>query len=415
MNNDYKSARKSNYALVVFVETLNKACKSIDIVPSKWLQTNKYGKTGFSCPFPKDFTEISSKDFHKLVKNFKSPNQKWKLYDVEIKGSANNYNEALEKLKRLEQESDVFTSDVEKSELFKKKKDLLKGPITKNKNFQTSLKAAVNLAKPINVMQHISRSDNSNRLEDQDNSKESLSFDSLSHNDIEDLYSSEENESNIEKSQTTAEKFSSPTLTDKQLDDHKVILHKLSQDIRELNDTISSGIRKLTSQISTLQSEVISYRIETQKLMELGQRGSRIYADYTHTSNLSLPFKTLPTFEEFDLKLKSDETIRKEIDEIIWSLIDTKKELVKSVTNILAKFFTGPILNNFTASRPVPGKSLFKDTELYKCAYGQINYVFKNINKDPVTEEMFCKAVGRVINNSKDWDGQRRKRNKQLI
>lgn len=63
----------------------------------------------------------------------------------------------------------------------------------------------------------------------------------------------------------------------------------------------------------------------------------------------------------------------------MWSLIEPKKPLNRTLTNILSKFFSRELLGKYTAKNPVPGKYVMNQTELYKCAYGKIFLFFQKV------------------------------------
>ncbi|XP_077268717.1 uncharacterized protein LOC143900847 [Temnothorax americanus] len=67
------------------------------------------------------------------------------------------------------------------------------------------------------------------------------------------------------------------------------------------------------------------------------------------------------------------------------------------------------VAQNFTAVKQVPGKSIFKGTDFYKCIEAAVSTRFKK-DDNPLTERQFKQAIQAVLNNVKDWNGKRTKR-----
>lgn len=83
-------------------------------------------------------------------------------------------------------------------------------------------------------------------------------------------------------------------------------------DISKLKEILTHDMKKIASQLSTLQSEVITIKIELQKLVENRPYQRATVLVKKQTDDLNLPFISLERFREFDEKLKTNEELRKE-------------------------------------------------------------------------------------------------------
>ncbi|CAH0547124.1 unnamed protein product [Brassicogethes aeneus] len=392
------------YSLVCFMdEILKNEQKSIDIVPSKWLHFND--EEDMVCPFLSKFSDSNVCHLHKLVKELKSPIDTWKLFRAEIKGYAETYEEALKKLEILKEESDVFsTEDDQLAKEVTKKKNRLKGQKGSTSKSYKSVLPSIDLTQPMDMEKTISKMVKNPKK----GASMSNEMDELSLHDI--VY----NESNSEKTElSNLEEVRSETVTLSPVStnsrEKQVTLSTINEDIQDLKEYVTNSFKKLASQLSMLQSEVVGTKIGLERLIK-----RRDVAAPEH-EQFKLPFTSLKEFQEFDQKITTDEATKEKVAEIIWTLLEINKPLNKTLTNIFAKFCSRQVIANYTAKNPVPGKFVMKDTALYACAFAKVNEELKKQNKPPVNEVSFYKSIGAVINCSRDWDGQREKRKKQTI
>ncbi|XP_044739991.1 uncharacterized protein LOC123301320 [Chrysoperla carnea] len=409
------SKRQHNYTLVCFIdELLKNNKKSIDVVPSSWLCYKK-NDNSVLCPFISDCSSNSDMhQFHEAVKSLQPPSKSWKLYPIEIKGYASNYEEALKKLATLEVESDVFSSDFESknksTDKNVRKQNRLKGQKhRKVKNYQSALLSTVDLTQPIDANQALltrkrKRSSQENKdspLPSPETSQDNTSVENESRG-------SEEEATNSFSPAEEAGMIDNRKAVESQLHhSQQDILNTIVQEFADLKQTFSNSFMKLTGQISTMQSEIIAMKIAVERFVD--HNPNRLAPPTTkHHITLKLPFTTVENFKEFDAKIKVDEALRNEVFDIIWAQIDVnQKSINKVVGNIFLKFCSRELLENYTAKKPVAGKHVMSETEFYKCAYSKLNEVFKNEKQQPITDTNFYKSLGAVFNSAKDREGQR--------
>lgn len=72
-------------------------------------------------------------------------------------------------------------------------------------------------------------------------------------------------------------------------------------------------MKKLSSQLSTLQSEAVSLKIELQAIKTRYGFKRSAPSEYHHIQNLVLPFQSAEAFQEFDAKLKSSKAMQQEV------------------------------------------------------------------------------------------------------
>ncbi|KAK0076206.1 hypothetical protein PV325_005748 [Microctonus aethiopoides] len=136
--------------------------------------------------------------------------------------------------------------------------------------------------------------------------------------------------------------------------------------------------------------------------------GKRKFSEDNDLSNF--PMTDMKKFTDFDIKLKTDQCVRKEAG-IIWSLVDVKEKLLKIVTNILMKFMARELILQFTAVKKTGDKNVLKETVFYSSIRDTIDTEYKlNQELAPLKEKQFHDAIGQVIICPKDWNGGRNNR-----
>lgn len=123
------------------------------------------------------------------------------------------------------------------------------------------------------------------------------------------------------------------------------------------------------------------------------------------------------------------------------SIVSDKLTLTKNIGNILRTFMSRDIAMQFTSVKPMLNKQVLKSTQLYSCIKGKIitkiyklptimdwfalysmfsetkfffwlisdavTKVFSKSAATPLSEEKILKSIRSVLDNAKDWDGQR--------
>ncbi|KAK0174954.1 hypothetical protein PV327_008742 [Microctonus hyperodae] len=103
------------FVLIAFIEDPGQL-QNIDIVPINWIYYNSKNDKLY-CPFIDVCNEHNVKLLNSLVKRRSSPLRSWKSYAIDIRGTANTYNEAIKKVKKLTSQPHVFSTEDEEHAL----------------------------------------------------------------------------------------------------------------------------------------------------------------------------------------------------------------------------------------------------------------------------------------------------------
>ncbi|XP_053593340.1 uncharacterized protein LOC128667439 [Microplitis demolitor] len=134
----------SRFYLVLFSKTKEDGkVEEIDIVPANWIFFGK--NNSCRCKFmPGPFDQSNYSKLQAMVKNCAKPSSKWPDYNVEIRGRANSYEEAEERLKILNKELYAFTTENEDSAKLQASKDLKLLKMKSNKKNIDNLQKELN-------------------------------------------------------------------------------------------------------------------------------------------------------------------------------------------------------------------------------------------------------------------------------
>ncbi|XP_043460900.1 uncharacterized protein LOC122497699 [Leptopilina heterotoma] len=125
---------------------------------------------------------------------------------------------------------------------------------------------------------------------------------------------------------------------------------------------------------------------------------------------LQLPISTIEEFQSMEDLLEKNPAFRSEFKQSVNSLLDQNNILSRTLTNILKMYLERDVVLQFNAMRRTDKKELiFKKTECCKCILDIIKRIYKQKSL-PLTEKEFFKALGPVITNAIDWDGNRAQR-----
>ncbi|KAK0166589.1 hypothetical protein PV327_004082 [Microctonus hyperodae] len=160
-------------------------------------------------------------------------------------------------------------------------------------------------------------------------------------------------ESNIEKAETMnsvseiAHVTTKITTTNTEIEKNHICCE-------ETSELVLKEFRKLSQQLGTLHGLVTEMRNGLQQIKNNKFCARSVPKEKVH--NIQVPFTTLNEFEIFSDALKDNLSLKTELEDMIWSLIDGTNKLSKSLTNILMKFFKAEVLNQFTAIKKLVKK-----------------------------------------------------------
>ncbi|XP_034936334.1 uncharacterized protein [Chelonus insularis] len=159
---EYSTTQNKAYTLVLFIDNTEDngdKSKKIDIVPTSWLFRD--GKDKMYCPFIEDDPDPEEIQLlHQLIKNQMPPKNTWETFEVDIRGDAHTYEEALKKIDKLQLHPYVFTTDDEKH--VKERKEEIKnevrrrGPSQKSNVTELLCQSAAALDKPLQAHETLS-------------------------------------------------------------------------------------------------------------------------------------------------------------------------------------------------------------------------------------------------------------------
>ncbi|KAK0073782.1 hypothetical protein PV325_009244 [Microctonus aethiopoides] len=396
---------EEKYSLVLFVEDSQ---ENIDIVPSNWIVHNK-SDDNLYCKFinesqPKNI-EIS-KLLRKKVKNLENPDESWKFHRVNVRGRADTWKEAKTKLKKLSVESHVIRHDDVHDLLTECELDLTQAldkdidfsPINPSQKITVSTRTCLKDDDSVSV--HSDTSVESNDDTSKKNQQKNVN-DSSSSNEHENNNKTH-TDANVKEVEAMSNILEIAQLTTKMTTNTEIEKNRTC--CQETTELILKQFRKLSQQLGTLHGLVIEMRNELHQIKKNEFSGRSAHKEKVH--NIQIPFTTLYEFETFDNALKDNSSLKSELGDMIWPLIDGTNKLSKSLTNIFMKFFKAEVLHKFTAIKKTGEKKIFKETNFSLCLYEIFVEEYKN--KDPVKAEQFYKAIGRVLNNAKDWEHGRK-------
>ncbi|XP_043271934.1 outer spore wall assembly protein SHE10-like isoform X2 [Venturia canescens] len=121
---------------------------------------------------------------------------------------------------------------------------------------------------------------------------------------------------------------------------------------------------------------------------------------------IEIPIKSFDDFAKHEEQLKIT-SYRKKMMFRMLSIVSDKLTLTKNIGNILRTYLSRDIAMQFTSVKPMPNKHVFKSTEIYSCVKDAVIKVFSKSVTTPLSEENILKSLRSVLDNAKDWDGQR--------
>lgn len=116
--------------------------------------------------------------------------------------------------------------------------------------------------------------------------------------------------------------------------------------------------------------------------------------------NLLLPLKCKEHFDNLNTNLESNKEFAADIEKYFISAIDTTKEIKHEVLNIVKKFLSKEVLQNYTSQKLILDKCLFKDTKFCEIFEHSIIFVYSNNSDKKVGQGDFRKFIANVIRNT---------------
>ncbi|XP_043266987.1 uncharacterized protein [Venturia canescens] len=453
------------FKLVEFREENDGQKKSVDVIPSSWIAYDK-NTDGLMAKFmPPPYDEENSALLHSLIECCAPAPEDWPAYAVTVRGRARTYQEGLKKLRILDQKDHAFSTDDEYSSSDKARmamesyktgervsNSLWEVPELTDENlnlisetFELATSETVSKTKEkestkkIKVVQNkiIPESFTSTQIRHESTPPLMLFNDMVSViNDCNLLKVSEtlepaaasetvskrkEKEStkkikvvqnkiipeSFTKTQTRQE--STPPLM---LFDDMVSVMKDGASLEDIKAAVTKGFYAQSlhlAQISTQLEELKIMCTETvaNKMSELPN-----FSSPTKKHNLILPLKNMQDFMDFEAKLLADEKFRNDIIASMWRIASISVPMQQTVRDIFKKFISRDIVVQFTAVKNTGRKQVLSKTKFFSCVQDVVIAKFASDEKKSVSVKDFEQAVGRVINNAKDWDGNRAIRQK---
>ncbi|XP_051166377.1 uncharacterized protein LOC127284763 [Leptopilina boulardi] len=193
----------------------------------------------------------------------------------------------------------------------------------------------------------------------------------------------------------------------------------LKSDIKKSEKiTISSEfqqyVRQEMGKMSAQLDEVLAHqRHLSAQLEKSGVIQSETLDTFMQENALNLPFRSLSEFEQFDMILTVNPSVREKFMASLVDLFDGNFIASKSLLNIIKKYMSRDVALSFTAMKPIKDKLVLKVTTFCKCV---INVLLKNhfdkISGGKVTEAKLYSALGIILTNAKDWEGYRSRRSR---
>ncbi|KAJ8680601.1 hypothetical protein QAD02_016388 [Eretmocerus hayati] len=138
------------------------------------------------------------------------------------------------------------------------------------------------------------------------------------------------------------------------------------------------------------------------------------YSEFLQKHNVTLPFKDLKSFLDFDATIQKD--VYEDLKNFFITTTPSNNEVKANLIKMSHTFFKREVLTNCTTSKPSGTKKVFKTTNFYACLYDAYVKVYcqpdsgkKSIRFD---EEILIERLRKIIGNSGDREGGRALRTK---
>ncbi|XP_011312312.1 uncharacterized protein [Fopius arisanus] len=172
-------------------------------------------------------------------------------------------------------------------------------------------------------------------------------------------------------------------------------------------------INRLKGQIVELKNEIVNIRNAPRRSQM--DDGFKIDSEGDEVRDgFKLPCKNLEELKIFDRQLQEDQAFRKKICLKIYRDVDKERSISRNLGEIIRKLITQNVAVQITPLKKTEGKEVFKELTLYACLVAVFGHKYGS-KKEPLDYKKFNKALGGVLNNSKDWNGGRRQRGKRAM
>ncbi|XP_043266989.1 uncharacterized protein [Venturia canescens] len=385
------------FKLVEFREENDGQKKSVDVIPSSWIAYDK-NTDGLMAKFmPPPYDEENSALLHSLIECCAPAPEDWPAYAVTVRGRARTYQEGLKKLRILDQKDHAFSTDDEYSSSDKARmamESYKTGERVSNSLWEVPELTDENL-NLISETFELATSETVSKTKEKESTKK---IKVVQNKIIPESFT---------KTQTRQE--STPPLM---LFDDMVSVMKDGASLEDIKAAVTKGFYAQSlhlAQISTQLEELKIMCTETvaNKMSELPN-----FSSPTKKHNLILPLKNMQDFMDFEAKLLADEKFRNDIIASMWRIASISVPMQQTVRDIFKKFISRDIVVQFTAVKNTGRKQVLSKTKFFSCVQDVVIAKFASDEKKSVSVKDFEQAVGRVINNAKDWDGNRAIRQK---
>lgn len=123
--------------------------------------------------------------------------------------------------------------------------------------------------------------------------------------------------------------------------------------------------------------------------------------------SITLPIATLDKFNEFEQKISQDNSYRRKIILRLLRMVDDNIGITRNIGCIMRAYFERAVALQFTSVKKIGEKIVFIQTNFFHCLSEVLTKKFSSSQSCPLSEDKIKKSLQSVINNVKDWDGQR--------
>ncbi|OXU16496.1 hypothetical protein TSAR_011422 [Trichomalopsis sarcophagae] len=376
-----------NFTLVKFVHKGKKRkVEEIDIVPSTWL---KFDYTRNRCTtkyVPKDSSPEDYQTLHDLVRMLADAPDSYTTYSIDIKGRAETYEEALQKLEKLQDQEHVFSLESEQS-ASEVQKQMEKS--VKQQHFQREAEKLKTLMEkkmsdseedapqPIAPKKKVQRV----RTKIQSTKTSTRTFNG-----------SAQNHDDVQNQQATPPRAPrEPLKIGAASTSNAFESAALAQIIR-----LTNAIERMQDQQNTMSNFLLDKRV-------VNIVNNRV--DFAFKYNYEIPFTSKERFNQFNQDLKQNKFLKNDTCFELTLQMDKNYVLSKSYVNMLKRFLSKDVASKYTAMRVSmndKSKEQFRGNEFSKC----MDIVVTGIRteKGLSTEEKdMITALSDVLCNVKKW------------
>ncbi|XP_071629980.1 uncharacterized protein [Temnothorax longispinosus] len=467
--------RLEPYQLVSFTDYIVNGLRSVECIPNSWISYDT--KIG-SCIAPymePPYGDEDKKLIQDLIKNMSDPPESWPLYKISLQGHASTYSEGMKRIKKLCTQEFVYTTATEDEGETKSKaitnliknanplkvksiKDLLsrKNLSSDNESEAESLTNSEH-CKPTDesssgsepvcptfhkkiIKQNVKKVYNKSpaNYDGKNQTKDILKKSAISssiHGQSSASTSSSINVQNITAGKKATEKLKTskvlPSKCQKTVDKENIPTNLSGHGDQNKRNKDQLIDENEVNNIFTSKSDAILYRTLMRLVTVVKSHGEEIKElRYTIERSLKIDgcrittntfvekyefekIRSVDDFRAFDNRLKDDEDFRNDFSAAIDCIAESKMK--KTINAVLKKFFAQEFALKCTAVRESKKKGeklILKETQFYEQLFEFVRRIHSV--EETVTEKIYYQNLAMCLNNSKDWDGGRKMRQRDV-